>query len=396
MSGIRDLHARAMEHTDYAIMARRRGETEIAVERFREALKCEVAAIDALPEYSEPTYSILHRSAGTLALDCGDLRTAERMAARGLAKDPPPSIAQELRDLLEQIHFRRHLELRDIALGEDEMQMNLTGPAVGFGFISSNEFLTRVRGSSSILHRIVERKRNRPFRERGRLGRDIEEKYELFISTPRAASFSVTLKLGGPVGQQLLPEVRDTPAIVDEFMDLMDLVNDANVSEIQDRIAEPAYFRNFLGLAKKIAPDGERIRQVGFTTVKDGSQRCVSITRCAEEIRYVTPSDSPPIESETVTVRGMLRYADATRSGSNRIKVIDKQKQSHLVKVPEGMMNDIVRPMWSSIVEITGTREHHHIMLRDIQEVHGEERLFDDDGPDVDETDSDRRYNRRS
>ena len=379
MSKVNDLHARAMEHAEHALVARMRGAASLAAERFREALKCEIAAIDELSEYDEPTYSILHRSAGTLALDCNDLRTAERMAARALAKDPPPDVAQELRDLLEQIHFRSHLELKGITLGQDELQINLTGPAVGFGLVNSDEFLTRVGDSSRLIHRIVERRTKKPFRERGRAGRTIEKNYELFVSAPRAASFSVTLRLGSPIGQQPFPELVDAPAVVDEFMDLMGLANDSNVSEIRNRIPEPAYFRNFMGLAKKIAPDGDRIRQVGFTVVRSGSQRSVGITRCAKEFGYVIP-ESPVVESEAVTVRGMLRYADATQ-GNNEIKVIDEKKHPHRVKIPEGMMSDIVRPMWDSMVEITGRRENNRIVLNDIQEV-GQSIEMDEEGRD--------------
>ena len=374
MSKIKDLHAQAVKHAERALMARMRGETEIAIGIFSQALNYEIAAIDEMHEPSEPTYSILHRSAGTLALDCNDLRTAERMAARALANDPPPDVAQELRDLLEQVYFRRHLELRGIALVDDELQLSLTGPGVGYGFVNSNEFLTRVGDSVRLLHRIVERKRNKPFRERGRSGKDIEENYELFISTPRAASFAVTLKLGSPLGQQSFPEFRDVPEIVDEFIDLLELANKAKVSEIRERIPEQAYFRNFLGLARRIAPDGQRIRQVGFTVVRGSSQRSVGITRRAEEFGRLPREESPPIESKTVTVRGVLRYADATGKGSNEIKVIDEKQKQYLVKVPRGMMNDIVRPMWDSIVEITGTVENNYIMLDDIQEIIGEEQ----------------------
>ena len=369
MSKIKDLHAQAVEHAERALMARMRGETEIAIGIFGKALKCEIAAIDEMHEPSEPTYSILHRSAGTLALDCNDLRTAERMAARTLANDPPPDVAQELRDLLEQVYFRSHLKLRGIVLGDDELQLSLAGPEVGYGFVNSNEFLTRVGDSSRLLHRIVERKRNKPFRERGRLVKDIKENYELFISTPRAASFAVTLKLGSPMGQQSFPEFRGVPEIVDEFIDLLELANKAKVSEIRERIPEQAYFRNFLGLARRIAPDGQRIRQVGFTVIRGSSQRSVGITRRAEEFGPLRREESPPIESQTVTVQGVLRYADATGKGSDQIKVIDEKQEQHLVRVPEGMMNDIVRPMWDSIVEITGTVQNNYIMLDDIQEV---------------------------
>jgi hypothetical protein len=47
----------------------------------------------------------LHRSAAALALECGVLREAERLIAAALSGDPPNEIAEELRDLLEQVYF---------------------------------------------------------------------------------------------------------------------------------------------------------------------------------------------------------------------------------------------------------------------------------------------------
>ena len=379
MSSVNKLHTLAMEHAEQAILTRLRGEARPAVELFRKALECELAAIDSLDEYSEPTYAILHRSAATLALDCDDVRTAEKMAARGLARNPPENTAEELRDLLEQIHFRRHLQLRGVHLSDDELQINLTGPGVGFGFVNSSEFLARVSDSSRLIHRIVERKKKKPFRERGRSGKDIEENYELYISAPRAASFSVTLRLGRPVGQQSLPAVRDIPAILDEFMDLLALANESKIAEIRERIPEPAYFRNFMGIAKKLAPDGNLIRQVGFTAVREGVERHVGITKPAGEFPGLPQDEPTAIESTVARVRGTLRYADATRSTSNEIKVIDEKNRLHLIRVPEGMMDDIVRPMWGSIVEIRGRRENQRIVLDDIKEANRAGQAFDDD-----------------
>jgi hypothetical protein len=48
----------------------------------------------------EPTRSVLHRSAAALALECSELREAERLIGRALAGNPPEEIANELRDLL--------------------------------------------------------------------------------------------------------------------------------------------------------------------------------------------------------------------------------------------------------------------------------------------------------
>jgi hypothetical protein len=43
---------------------------------------------------------VLHRSAASLAVDCLQLREAERLIGRALAGNPPPDIDDELRDLL--------------------------------------------------------------------------------------------------------------------------------------------------------------------------------------------------------------------------------------------------------------------------------------------------------
>jgi len=370
MSSIAELHNKSMEFAELAFITRAKGDSQDALNLFRQALDFELAAIAELEatERIEPTYSVLHRSAGTLALDCNEARRAEQIVTRALSQDPPPEIAEELRDLLEQIHFRRHLELRGVTLEEDEMQINLAGRGVGFGVVNSDEFISRVNNSSNLIFRIVERRRNKPFRERGRLKKSIKDDYELFISVPRAASFSVTLKLGHPTGQLILPGMVDTGLVLDEFMDLMDLINRSKIPEIKERIPDPAYFRNFIALSQKMAPDGEIVRQVGFTTIRGGSERFVEVTKPGKD--FSPPSiEISPTETELVTVRGVLRYADATHGDSGLIKIIDEEAGTrHTIKVPEGMMSDIVKPMWNSVVTIKGTREGSMIILEDIQE----------------------------
>jgi hypothetical protein len=56
----------------------------------------------------EPTRSVLHHSAATLALECNELREAERLISRALSGFPPIDIAEELRNLLiEEIYSHR-------------------------------------------------------------------------------------------------------------------------------------------------------------------------------------------------------------------------------------------------------------------------------------------------
>ncbi len=363
MSAINEFHNKAMDLSELAFMARMRGDKDKAIALFSDALDAELAAIAALDEPIEPTFSVLHRSAGTIAFHCGQLRKAEQLAAAALAKDPPPEIAEELRDLMEQVTFKRHLELKGITLSEDELQMSLSGQAVSFGLVNADEIFNRVNDSSRLIKRIAERQRKSPFRERGSPPNDIREGYQLFVSAPRAASFAVTLKLSGPVGQLHLPF--NAIEVVDEFVDLMELVNNARTTDIQEVIPDIGYLRNFLGLAKKIAPDGDRIRQVGFTLSRNGTERSVSVTRPASEFPLL-PIAEAPTSMEPVEIQGTLLFADAIRRDVSKIRVVDESRKSHSVEVPEGMMNDIVRPMWNSVVTIKGLRKGRVIELQDI------------------------------
>lgn len=371
MKDTNELHNASMDKAESALLARMKGEHETAEQLFKESLELELDAIKTLTssEPIEPNYSILHRSAATLALDCNDPRLAEKLISKALANDPPQTIADELRDLLEQVHFRRHLQLRGITLAEDELQMSMAGKGIGFGVVHSNEFLQRVDDASKIIYRIVERRQNKPFREKGRLSKFIRDDYELFLSVPRAASFAVTLKIGKPSNQQKLPipEFDNTSEIVDEFMNLMELIEKADFPGIESRIPDPAYRTNFIQLAKRLAPDGDNINLVGFTSIHKGREKFVQVTRPKKKI--VSPELKSTGQDEQVTVRGVLRFADATHKESGHIKLIDENNKSIPVKVPEGMMNDIVKPLWDTTVEIKGKREGRYIILKDIEPI---------------------------
>jgi hypothetical protein len=80
MTQIQDLHREAMRLVDEAESARHLGNALLARERFRQAFDCERRAADLVAGdlALEPTRSVLHRSAASLALEC---------AARGRAPD---------------------------------------------------------------------------------------------------------------------------------------------------------------------------------------------------------------------------------------------------------------------------------------------------------------------
>ena len=114
----------------------------------------------------EPTRSVLHRSAASLALECQEVREAERLIGRALSGSPPDEIAEELRDLLEDVYFHRHLSQRGVVLQPDELQLSLEGKTVGLGMVPTRDFLPRVRDVEALIFRTAERMTAREFRER--------------------------------------------------------------------------------------------------------------------------------------------------------------------------------------------------------------------------------------
>lgn len=108
MNNTRLTHTQAMDAADRAFIAQRAGNHADALRLFHEAFTLELEAARLTDD--EPGRSILHRSAATLALHARRLRDAEKIAAMGLAGDPPPEIADELRDVMEQIASYRQME----------------------------------------------------------------------------------------------------------------------------------------------------------------------------------------------------------------------------------------------------------------------------------------------
>jgi hypothetical protein len=112
-----------MRLLDEADAARRNGNVQLARERLRQAFDLERQAADLVAGdlSQEPTRSVLHRSAASLALECGVLREAERLIAVALSGDPPDEIAEELRDLLEQVYFGGKKGRRPLTSASDSL-----------------------------------------------------------------------------------------------------------------------------------------------------------------------------------------------------------------------------------------------------------------------------------
>ena len=114
MNQVTELHEKAMDLAELAFVAKLNHNPTEAETLFRQTWEFETQAARLVPDNadSEPTRSILYRSAATLACDCREYREAERLIAIGLSGNPPDWVAEQLRELYEQVrgHFKRSTE----------------------------------------------------------------------------------------------------------------------------------------------------------------------------------------------------------------------------------------------------------------------------------------------
>jgi hypothetical protein len=128
MSQIQQLHQQAMDLAEMAEVAKLRGDLINAQELFRQAFVKETEAASLLVNNVEvePARSILHRSAASLAIDCGEVNTAERLIAIALSGNPPQEIADELKDLFVEINIQKYFARRGINFDEAKFKSLIT------------------------------------------------------------------------------------------------------------------------------------------------------------------------------------------------------------------------------------------------------------------------------
>jgi hypothetical protein len=105
MKTILDFHHEAMKYASKAQVAKFEGDWVTFEMLCAEAYKHELEAVKLVQNdfSAEPTRSVLHRSAASLAYCSKKYHEAEKLIEEGLKGNPPVEIAQELRDLANQI-----------------------------------------------------------------------------------------------------------------------------------------------------------------------------------------------------------------------------------------------------------------------------------------------------
>ncbi|MEO0648977.1 MAG: hypothetical protein AAFZ17_22960 [Cyanobacteria bacterium J06650_10] len=124
MHKLQEIHKKAMDLAEQADLVKLRGNATQVQGFLRQALALESEAAQMIADdlMDEPTRSVLHRSAASLAIECGELQAAEKLIARALSGTPPVEIEEELKDLFLQINVRNYLHRQGVELTESQLQ----------------------------------------------------------------------------------------------------------------------------------------------------------------------------------------------------------------------------------------------------------------------------------
>ena len=379
MPTVEELHTEAMDWAEEAFLAQKRGNEAEANKLFIKALKLEQEAAELLPlsEDSEPTRSILYRSAAAVAFHSGDYEVADRLIANGLSGYPPIEIKEELKNLYEDINFMRHLSTKGLTLDRNQWLMSLYGNATQYGGTAAEYLMSRVDRISSLFYRTVERLLKIPYRIKGGIKKEIKDTYGLYISAFMPRSFAVSFQIGRPNPQlPLFPERENTESIeasviVDEIMECFEIFESNDPSKLKERFNDDNYYENFIGLAKQISPDGDNIKMVGFTSIRDGKERPIVLRKSHQQLREskeLSDKDTIDEKKTKVSYTGILMHANTPLKGKfGTVKLTEVDTRVvHNIKVPISLMKDVVQPFYEECVVIHGYEKDDKKFLEEI------------------------------
>ena len=354
-----ELHNIAMDKADEADRAKMSANNDIALALYQDAYEKErEAAYSSLAKgIGEPTTSILFKSAAFLAYDAGLLRESEQLACQALSLNLCDEIADELRDLLENINFGRHLRLNGISLSDNEFQIVVAGNGVAHGMARESDVNSRISAIKQLAIRTIERHQGKSFRTKGKPTREVASFGEAFLSVPRAASYAVTIRLGASTPSLFGDSVQSSSnALIEDLATNLSLINSDDFTTLRERINDQAYLENFVSQAKEFAPDGVNVSVVGITYMREGKEVPIQFTKCRKEFKSLSEFVFSPSkdEDETKSIKketlcGQLSAADST---SNNVKIKPTEGKIITVNVPEGLA-DIVKKYFDDTVTLS-------------------------------------------
>lgn len=369
MASGRDLHHQAMEALCLSDVARMRGDAGQARDHLAQALDLETKAAMMYADQleTEPTRSILFRGAATVAMRARDWRAAERMVSFALSGNPPDAIADDLRNILEDAHFGRHLLAENVAIADDEIDITIAGSRVGYGIAPMEEVFQRAEVLQALVVRANERLGEIPYRRHGRPSREIAKKSRIFVQTARAASLALRLRIGSD--QHVLEGMSEASRVVSDLLQSLDAFEKRDDRALESVIPDEAYRKSFVLLARQLAPDGKSVKAVHLATQGHDARLMVSLVKEREKEPKAAGPRTESAEEPHVAYTGELRLLDSTNEESEYFLLIGDDGENRRLFAPAELMSDVIPLLYKHRVRVTVRKDGRRLVCEDMERV---------------------------
>ncbi len=356
MSTVRDLHNQAMKASDRYLMARHIGETGEAIQFALQAMQLEREAAERLEKrpQTEPTRSILYRSAASLAFDAEEFSEASRLTFEGLAGFPPPDVYAELIELFERIKFAQQFGFRDSVFEAASIELSLVGNEVGYGLVPVDLLREKITALVDLVRRSSDRLTGATFRTSGPQLKS--NPFQAFVRAARPGSFRFVVEVGYKRNENLSFLISNEDIAAD-VVNSIRLVHDEDWAGLAVLISDPQYFDSCRNSVRSLAPDGDRVSQVALNYKNESIvySRTKRQHDFPEAERLASLSVSPKKEEEVreqrVSYIGELKHFDERDSEDYVMSIVTEHHGTVSFNYSISMI-DTIRAVLGEPVEV--------------------------------------------
>ena len=348
----------------------RRGDTEQALQFFRQAAAAETQALEALNADKPRTLGVTAVSAVALLYKAGELENAEQIAHRTLAMNGLPSFAiDDLRGLLQTIWNEQAQNEAGVSFVPGQVVVSVKGGDVVTGGAPLDLILEKVQIVQNFFYRTAEYLQDLPLRRKGPPSTELQEKCRpwLFQSVPGSYQFAVAIQK--PRQAELFPSNRPEPKVLtDTFLSILKTAGEDANDTLMDIVPKDDYRETFLKMTRNLAPTGKLFTQMEIRAVGDRNSIVLSSDSrklIQEKLRGSTRTKSQDVSEQEVTLQGILRALDLDHDW---LEVTVEGEHKRVTKVGE-TVDDLIGPLVNRKVIVRGLSQQGKLIFLDIEGV---------------------------
>lgn len=344
---------RSDELTFQAERFERAGDFGAARLLYAEAAELETAVALEVPPENLRIRSVLAESAASLWYRARQWDQVERVASRFLSDAAAlvPESAQELRSILADAWSQKELEAFQTSQSGVALEARLEGGEVGFGSAPSQAVAPFRNQLDRALLRAAEWNARDPFRKTGRSR--MAGKFVLRELPAKAGSFALRFVLVAP-GEQMIETGRQAPLeVVTAFFSLAQAAAESP-ERLRELVPEPEYAEVFTRLFKELAPRGEQVGGVSFSSPVWPRPVHLAARTHAELARRLRTVDAHGTSEADLSVQGVLR--NIKLQGDTPAIGIETEEGFESLLIKKGVHDDMIGTLLNRTVRVTGRR----------------------------------------